>query len=232
MSKRSKLNQEAEVASENEYSEYENETSSEGADKKKKPLLERLGLVYFEPTTRSEEDEDSEPSEMEVSTTLDSRISVITEHADNQDKEERYNVDKLSINEVYSKFGLEAKDTNTVYLIENFIKALPANLPADVKRQSILNIISISQLDVISLLKDGNKRLEILRKYSQDFSSTVEDIIASNEKQIRKLNERIAYHNRIINEKKGIKEEQGAVIEFEIQKLSTIIEFIENRNKL
>ncbi|MFZ5353068.1 MAG: hypothetical protein ACOZCL_10155 [Bacillota bacterium] len=229
MSKRSKLNQEVDLASRNPYSSYDNEESIEATDKKKKNLLERLGLI--EPVIKPGAEEDSEPAEMEVSTTLDSRAPIIPDFTDNQEKEERYNCEKLGINEIYSKFELDSKETNTIYLIEKFIKALPANLPADVKRQSILNIITVSQLDIISLLKDGNKRLEILRKYSQDFSNTVDEIIATNEKHIRKLHERIAYHNRVISEKQNVKEEQNAIIDFEIQKLSNIIEFIENRTK-
>lgn len=198
--------------------------------KNKKPLLERLGLI--EPILKTDKDEDFDMLDDDAAITSEVRlVGEIHEQTEVQDRTEKASVEKLPIKEVYEKFGLETKETNTIYLIENFIKALPNNLPADIKRQSIINLISASQLDIICLLKDGNRRLEVLNKYFDDFSGNVEEIIASNEKQIRKLNERIAYHNRIIEEKQKMKDSQKAEVEFEIQKIANIIDFIENKTK-
>lgn len=203
----------------------------EGLDsKKQKPLLERLGLI--EPIIRAGKEDESEIMEGNIAVTAEVRNSG--DNSDVLDTPERVDknpVENLEIKQIFEKFGLETKETNTVYLIENFIKALPANLPADVKRQSIINLISASQLDIILLLKDGNKRLEVLNNYYEDFSNSVAEIIASNEKQIRKLNERIAYHNRIIEDKKKMQEDQKTEIEFEMQKISNIIDFIENKSR-
>ncbi|MDF2520250.1 MAG: hypothetical protein K0R84_878 [Clostridia bacterium] len=197
----------------------------------KKPLLERLGLI--EPVTKSDDDAD-QLDFMDTDVAITSEVRIVNENNDtndNQDRVEKNTVEKLPIKDVYRKSGLEAKETNTVYLIESFLKALPANLPSDVKRQSIINLISASHIDIILLLKDGNRRLEVLNKYFEDFSNNVSELISSNEKQIRKLNERIAYHNRIIEEKKKMKEDLKSEIEYEVQKISGIIEFIENKPK-
>lgn len=199
--------------------------------KNKKPLLERLGLI--EPVNKSEiqtNDLNLTDNELAISSEV-KFVSETHDNADTQDRTEKNTVEKLPIKDIYRRAGLEAKETNTIYLIESFIKALPANLPADVKRQSIINLISASHLDIILLLKDGAKRLEVLNKYFDEFSINVSEIVASNEKQIRKLNERIAYHNRIIEDKKKMKDDQKSEIEFEIQKISNIIEFIENKPK-
>ena len=221
-----KLNSEMNVIP--DKSSYPNDKGLDG--KNKKPLLERLGLI--EPILKSSKEEDFDMMEEDAAVTSDVRFTADnSESLDLQERLEKTNIEKLPIQGIFEKFGLETKETSTVYLIENFIKALPDNLPADVKRQSIINLISASQLDLVCLLKDGIKRLEVLNTYSEDFSTSVADIIASNEKQIRKLNERIAYHNRIIEEKKHLKEEQKAEIEFEIQKISNIIDFIENKSK-
>lgn len=197
----------------------------------KKPLLERLGLI--EPVTKSDDDAD-QLDFMDTDVAITSEVRIVNENNDtndNQDRVDKNTVEKLPIKDVYRKSGLEAKETNTVYLIESFLKALPANLPSDVKRQSIINLISASHIDIILLLKDGNRRLEVLNKYFEDFSNNVSELISSNEKQIRKLNERIAYHNRIIEEKKKMKEDLKSEIEYEVQKISGIIEFIENKPK-
>lgn len=221
-----KLNSEINVIPDKSY--FPNDKGLDG--KNKKPLLERLGLI--EPILKSDKEEDFNMFDNDAAITSEVRLSSSnSEFGDSQERTEKAPMEKLEIKEIFEKFGLETKETNTVYLIENFIKALPNNLPADVKRQSIISLISASQLDIICLLKDGNRRLEVLDKYSEDFSNNVADIIASNEKQIRKLNERIAYHNRIIEEKQKLGESQKAEIEFEMQKISNIIEFIENKTK-
>lgn len=191
--------------------------NDKGLDGKgKKPLLERLGLI--EPIVKSDKEEDFNMLEDDAAITSEVRlINEGSESADIQERTEKAAVEKLPIKEIFEKFGLETKETNTIYLIENFIKALPANLPADVKRQSIINLISASQLDIICLLKDGNKRLEVLNSFYEDFSNNVAEVITSNEKQIRKLNERIAYHNRIIEEKQKMRENQKAEIELSVK---------------
>lgn len=199
--------------------------------KNKKPLLERLGLI--EPVAKSDI-QTNDLDIMDSDLAITSEVKFVSETQDNpdtQDHAEKNSVEKLPIKDIYRKSGLETKETNTIYLIESFIKALPANLPADVKRQSIINLISASHLDIILLLKDGTRRLDVLNRYFDDFSANVSEIVASNEKQIRKLNERIAYHNRIIEDKKRIRDDQKSEIEFEIQKISNIIEFIENKPK-
>jgi len=221
-----KLNSEIDVVPDKSF--FPNDKGLDG--KNKKPLLERLGLI--EPIIKSDREEDFNMLQDDAAITSEVRLNTDNNDlVDLQDRTEKASVEKLEIKEIFEKFGLETKETNTVYLIENFIKALPNNLPADIKRQSIINLISASQLDIICLLKDGNKRLEVLNSYSEDFSNNIAETITANEKQIRKLNERIAYHNRIIEEKQKLRENQKAEIEFEIQKISNIIEFIENKQR-
>ncbi|MDF2891204.1 MAG: hypothetical protein K0R80_1571 [Clostridia bacterium] len=221
-----KLNSEINVVPDKSF--FPNDKGLDG--KNKRPLLERLGLI--EPITKTSEEEGFDMLDDDAAITSDVKlVSEINEPGDAQERADKASVEKLPIKEIFEKFGLETKETSTVYLIENFIKALPNNLPADIKRQSIINLISASQLDIICLLKDGNKRLEVLNKYFEDFSGNVAETIAANEKQIRKLNERIAYHNRIIEERQKIRDAQKAEIEFEIQKISNIIDFVENKSK-
>lgn len=222
-----KLNSETNFGPDKSF--FANDKNSDA--KNKKPLLERLGLI--EPVAKSDEEtNDLDLMGNDVAITSEVRfVSEINDNGDTQDRAEKATVEKLPIKDIYRKSGLETKETSTIYLIESFMKALPANLPADVKRQSIINLISASHLDIILLLKDGNRRLEVLNKYFDEFSNNVSEVISSNEKQIRKLNERIAYHNRIIEEKKKLKEDQKSEIEFEMQKISNIIEFIENKSR-
>lgn len=221
-----KLNSETDVVPDKSF--FPNDKGLDG--KNKKPLLERLGLI--EPIIKTGKEEDFDMFDDDAAITSDVRlVQEVNEPGEIPERIDKVSVEKLPIKEIFEKFGLETKETNTVYLLENFIKALPDYLPTDIKRQSIINLISASQLDIICLLKDGNKRLEVLNNYFENFSGNVAEIISSNEKQIRKLNERIAYHNRVIEEKQKMKEAQKADIEFEIQKIANIIDFIENKSK-
>lgn len=221
-----KINSETNVVPDKSF--FPNDKGLDG--KNKKPLLERLGFI--EPIVKIDKVEDFNMLEDDAAITSEVRsVSEVSDGAETQDRAEKASVEKLPIKTIFEKFGLETKETSTVYLIENFMKALPDNLPSDIKRQSIINLISASQLDIICLLKDGNKRLDVLNNYIDDFSNNVAETIVSNEKQIRKLNERIAYHNRIIEEKQRMREAQKAEVEFEIQKIANIVDFIENKSK-
>lgn len=218
-----KLNSETNVVPDKSF--FPNDKGLDG--KIKKPLLERLGFI--EPVLKMEKKEDFDMLDDDPAIT--SEVRSFSDAAETQERAEKASVEKLPIKTIFEKSGLETKETNTVYLIENFIKALPNNLPADIKRQSIINLISASQLDIICLLKDGNRRLDVLNNYIDDFSGNVAETIISNEKQIRKLNERIAYHNRIIEDKQRMRDAQKSEVEFEIQKITNIIDFIENKTK-
>lgn len=144
------------------------------------------------------------------------------------DQSDQEPVWKISIKEIYEKYGLETDGMHTVYMIDRFIKALP-DLPASIKRQSVLNLIAASQLDVLKLLQDGSSRLEVLNQYDNYFSAGLAEEMDTHTKQIGKLMEEIAYHNSMIEEKKQIRTTELAEIQFEIQKITGILEFIETR---
>lgn len=230
MYKKNKPQKVVDVIPEKVYSLYQNEMNAEeNQPAKKKPLMERLGLIELVDGKKTAEHV-SDESEIAITT---NKI-VAEENADlldPQEKGDKYQIEKLTINEIYNKYNLESYETNTIYIIDSFLKALPNNLPMEVKRQSLLNLIIASRMDINYLLKDGIKRLDVLDKYYQNFSSNVDEIISSNERQIRKLQERIVYHKKLIEDRMNTKEQQKSEIEFEIQKIANIIDFVEDKNK-
>jgi len=210
------------------YSLYDSDVPMEnGSAVRKKPLMERLGLI--EPINLKNNIQPLSGESEAATSTVKPATDENGDLLDLQEKTDKNQVDQLTINEIYNKYNLESYETNTVYIIESFLKALPNNLPMEVKRQSILNLITASRMDIGYLLKDGIKRLDVLDKYYQNFSANVDDIIATNERHIRKLQERIAYHKKIIEDRLDIKEQQKSEIEFEIQKIANIIDFVEEK---
>ncbi|MCG8482161.1 MAG: hypothetical protein MJA31_02535, partial [Clostridia bacterium] len=120
--------------------------------------------------------------------------------------------------------------TNTVYLIDNFLRALPNNLPIEIKRQSLDSLLAASHINMTDLLNDGKERIEIMNDYLNNFTLDLEEVISNHEKQIKELNEKIAHHNSIIEERSRTLEEQKAIVKFEVQKISSIIDFARSKD--
>lgn len=194
----------------------------------KKSLLEKLGLIEkienkSEVIYNSDEDTTSDLSDKNENDIDDDIQKPVEESRSTQ-------MDKLlKPEEIYNKFNLNNGGTNTIFIIDNFTKALPDYLPIEIKRQSVLNIISSSGMDIMKLLKDGNERLEVLKKFHENFSISTDKIIADHEKEIDRLIETINKYKKVISERKKLSDEQKAVIECETQKIQSIIEFINEK---
>lgn len=139
--------------------------------------------------------------------------------------------EKMDISEIFHKFGPSTSETNTIYIIDSFIKALPDNLPSDIKLQSVLGIITASKMDVSQLLVDGSKRLEILTQFFSNFMESNNSVIVENEQEIKILTEKINEHKKIIEGRKKLQEEQKSIIEFELQKIQNIIDFVQSKKQ-
>lgn len=149
--------------------------------------------------------------------------------AENREPAEDFKVNKLlSIVEIYNKTGLDVDGTGTVFIIDNFYKALPENLPAEVKRQSVLNLISASSMKLDEILADGRERLGALGNFIQNFSCKTDEIISKNENEIKVLSEKINEHKRVIAERKKLKQEQTSIVQYETQKIQNIIQSVNN----
>jgi len=130
-----------------------------------------------------------------------------------------------SINEIYASYDLDSSNINTVFMLGNFINALPENLPYVVKRSSVASIINASDANLNALLNDGEKRLKVLEQFSNDYTAAVNNIIAKNREEIKKLKNMIEYYEAEINIKETMLEEQTNIIKYENQKIKSIINF-------
>ncbi|MBC2582869.1 hypothetical protein [Clostridium sp. DJ247] len=133
----------------------------------------------------------------------------------------------LSINEIYDKFTLENDNTKTVFIIDEFFKALPGNLPTEIRKQSVINIIKASGKDINLLKRDGESRLVILNDYIKEFAKKIEDSNIQDETEIKQLMNEIEKLKNRINQREQLGQEQKSIIEFEIQRLSNIIKSVE-----
>lgn len=187
----------------------------------KKSLLERLKLIErVEENPKPVSENVVEPEEVKEEETPKQNVAAY-------DQQNQFKVDKLlKVEEIYKKFNLESDNKDTIFIIDSFSKALPDYLPQEIKRQSVLNIISSSGMNIVELLKDGSERLSVLKNFENGSSNYTNKLISECEAEIEKLMQAINKCKKNINDRKKLQEEQSANIEYEVQKIQNIIQFI------
>jgi hypothetical protein len=132
----------------------------------------------------------------------------------------------FSVDEIYFNSNLANKKINTIFLIDSYVKALPENLPTEVKRQAVLNIIKASDMDITLLVKDGQDRLSILNEFITNVTTKTDNMIKTCEDEIKDLHKKIDEYKKLINDREKFQEEQKAFIDYEVQKVQNIMDFI------
>ncbi|KZL93392.1 hypothetical protein [Clostridium magnum] len=131
----------------------------------------------------------------------------------------------MHIHEIYDLYGIENSNVNTVFMLGNFINALPESLPYEVKKQSLMGIIAASNTNLRNLLSDGEKRLNALSKYTKEYNTSINNIIKEYNEEITKLNNLINTYNEEIHVKEAMLQEQSNTVQYEIEKINSIINF-------
>ena len=137
----------------------------------------------------------------------------------------------LSVNEIYALNRIENGPLNTVFLLENFINALPQNLPYDVKKATVINIVNASSSNLEQLLSEGETRVRVLNSFMEDFQLSLSGNINEYKTEILKLTKQIDHFKVLIHDKETLLEEQKNVIKYESQKINNIIDFFNHDNK-
>lgn len=131
----------------------------------------------------------------------------------------------MNISEIYYLYGMENSNVNTIFMLGNFINALPESLPYGVRRESVMNIVNAANTDVNKLLSDGEKRLNVLHQFENEFNDSTKDSIAKYSTEIVNLKKMIDSYEKQIKLKETMLEEQSNIIKYETQKISSIINF-------
>lgn len=171
----------------------------------------------------SKETEVKEKSEMKIETEV--KVSEMTENPISVVRGKKL----LKVSDIYKKYNINSEGINSLLIVESFQKALPDYLPTDVKRQSILNIIASSNVEVENLLKDGEEKLKSLNDFSESFTSETESVIAGFQEEIEKLKQKIDTFEEAIGDMKKLQNEQNYTIKYETEKINNILQFINPR---
>lgn len=190
----------------------------------KKNIFEKLGLVEpVEEAADFSELDDFIPMDEE-----DEQVQKIEEKLDVLI--ESYERDKLmTVEDVYRKASLNKNVKETVFMVDVLMKALPENLPSDIKRESVTNIMKASEMKIEDLLNDAYQRIDALNNVLEQTVQVTEQVNAKNEGTIRELEKRIDELRRDIQSRLKFQESQNSALEYEIQKVINIVEFIKGK---
>ena len=132
----------------------------------------------------------------------------------------------MTIEEIYRNAHLESEVKKTIFMTDVYLKAIPENLPIDIKRETVLNIMTVSNISLDELLNDAYKRIDSLNTVLEETVSTTQDVFNRNEATIRELEKRIEDLKEINKNRKKFQEDQNTMIEYEIQKIINLVEFV------
>ncbi len=107
-----------------------------------------------------------------------------------------------------------------------YLKALPANLPVDIKRDSVMNIMSASDIKLEDLLGDAYKRIDALNNVLEKVVSTTEQMKKKNSNSITDLENRINELKKSVSDREKFQDTQNTTIEYEIQRIINIVDFV------
>jgi len=191
----------------------------------KRNIFEKLGLVEpVEEETVDFSELDNfvlAPDEEEQAQKIEEKLDVLIES---------YERDKLmTVEDVYRKANLNKNVRDTVFMVDVLMKALPENLPSDIKRESVSNIMKASEMKIEDLLNDAYQRIDALNNVLEQTVQVTEQVNAKNEGTIRELEKRIDELRKDIQNRLKFQENQNSALEYEIQKVINIVEFIKGK---
>ena len=135
----------------------------------------------------------------------------------------------LNLDEIYKELHLDQiATTDTVFLLENLIKALPEELPEFVKKTTVNNIIQASAMNLPKLLEDGNARLKSLKQFSIDYTHANSEEISALKSEITRLSAIVADYHQQIKHKETLISDETNLIQTEQNRIQAILEFFNN----
>jgi len=177
-----------------------------------------------ESTTLSKPSIDSSLNSLEDTSTGNNSEQAISEEI-HTEKTSSYN-ELLTIDEIYEILKLShLPTTDTVFLLENLIKALPEELPEFVKKSTINNIIEASAMNLPKLLEDGQVRLKSMERFSTEYTRTNAEEIGILKTEISRLSAIIADYHQQIKHKETLITDETNLIQTEQTRIQSILEF-------
>lgn len=136
----------------------------------------------------------------------------------------------LTIEDIYKNSRLTLNSKKSIFIIDILSKTLPENLPVDVKRETVLSLMNVQGLEKEKLLNDAYNRIDALNTVLEDTINKSEEIIERNKNSIEELEKRIEELKSINEERREFQSDQNTLIEYEIQKIINLVDFVKPKN--
>lgn len=198
-------------------------------------VLEKLNVVEKVQQEVSNNDSTNKNNiKKETSSVEDSKVSVskqqetkvFTTPTPPKNNLKNGTIDKsLDISEIYALFGIDSNKTNTIFMLGQFINAIPESLPHDIRKESVMNILTAAKSNFTDFIKDGEIRLNTLNDFTEKFHDTVNSKIDEYNMEISKLKSLISDYEIKIENKKNMLSKQDSTVKYELQKINSIINF-------
>ena len=132
----------------------------------------------------------------------------------------------LDIDELYEALSIRSKRTDTVYLVEEYLKTLPDSLPDESRREIVTKIVAASGFDFDLLMGDGVLRVKMLKEYAEQFAHYTDDYVSARNNELEELEQQILRIRKLIEGRRELHKKQFFTIEAEAQRLKEILTFI------
>ena len=139
---------------------------------------------------------------------------------------DRYANQYLEIDELYEALSLKSKRTETIYLVEEYLKTLPDSLPDESKREIVGKIIVASGFDYDILMGDGVLRVKMLKEYAERFAQQTDEYVSARQAELEELEQQIIRVRKLVENRRELHKKQFFTIESEAQRLKDILSFI------
>jgi len=139
---------------------------------------------------------------------------------------ENYTERYLDIDSLYEALALRSKRTDTIYLVEEYLKTLPDSLPDESRRDIVSKIIAASGFDYDLLTGDGVLRVKMLKDYAERFAQYTEDYVTARQTELEDLEQQMIRVRRLIENRRELHKRQFFAIEAEAQRLKELLTFI------
>jgi len=181
------------------------------------PLPHYVGVDPFKQETARKETPGVEPEPSKAPS-----FTVQPEPPPAENYTDRY----LEINELYEALALKSKKTETIYLVEEYLKTLPDSLPEESRREIVSKIVNASGFNYDLLMGDGVLRVKMLKEYAERFARHTDDYVSARQAELDELDQQILRVRRLIENRRELHRKQFFAIEAEAQRLKEILTFI------
>lgn len=135
--------------------------------------------------------------------------------------------DVLNPSNIYAQNDIAIESTaKNIFKIAELRDALPANLPTESKKQTVVNMMPISGLTIEEVLNDAEIRQELLQRTLENNNAYCNNSITESKNQIAQFEAEIEALKVDIQSKEKLIEDNTKVINAEYNKIQSIKDFI------